>query len=217
MIIEESLELKIKEEINKRIKVASMYEKYETSFLQDLCNRHECMLKGQEHKMKTLDSCYRKVLDYINQDYPNDIIINNFDYIPYVCRLKDLLRYSIVIEYTGFTEKVKAIMKELTDVEIRMKQLKNRFREKDYKDIISWWRDNRNGTDDFVFEIQFHTPETYKNKQIRHYIYSITREYEKDINNISQSIRENLNKAVLLLYRDCVIPENVDAIANTEE
>ncbi len=193
------------------MKLAKKVEKVITPFLTSLANKYNGKLYGLDNKFKSEESALRKILSHIE----DDTVINkkNSAYLDEkVEDLKDYLRYTIVLDEKNFTDNVSKILQELKDNDYKLMDLKNRFNEIYYKDISSHYFDNKTIKIQFVFELQFHTEESLKAKEISHLLYEITREFQTDLDQISENIMENIYKAIRKLYNEVPIPTDIDKI-----
>ncbi len=200
--------LKIFNENMSRIK---KFEPNITNTLETIAKENEGIMVGLETKFKSFESTLRKIKSKIKDK--GALFLTAYIFERELINLKDLLRYTIVYEPAHFTQSVKNTLDELKKLNYSLKELKNRFEDEVYKDIITHYSiDDDSIKINFTFEVQFHTPETLKLKSISHHLYEITRQYEIKLNKIDKSIKDNILKALIELYKETEIPEGVSDI-----
>ncbi len=196
---------------NENISRIKKFEPDITSTLETITNENNGYMVGLETKFKSFESTLRKIKS--KKKDKGILILTPSFFERELINLKDLLRYTIVYEPAYFTPSVKNTLEKLKKLNFTLKELKNRFEDKIYKDIITHYSiDDDSIKINFTFEVQFHTPETLKFKSINHHLYEITRQYEIKLNKIDKSIKDNILKALIELYKDTEIPEDVSDI-----
>ena len=145
------LEEHTKTKAEELIKVFSKIEPQITNDLTNLAKRNGGRMEGLDFKLKTFESLNRKLItDGINTP------------------MNDVLRYTIIID-KEITSAVNTILKELKSKGYQVVKIKNTFREGQiYKGINT----NVKSPEGNIFEIQYHTSESFNVKQnINHMLY----------------------------------------------
>ncbi len=145
------LEEHTKTKAEELIKVFSKIEPQITNDLTNLAKRNGGRMEGLDFKLKTFESLNRKLItDGINTP------------------MNDVLRYTIIID-KEITSVVNTILKELKSKGYQVVKIKNTFREGQiYKGINT----NVKSPEGNIFEIQYHTSESFNVKQnINHILY----------------------------------------------
>ncbi|MEV4440680.1 hypothetical protein AB0K09_16965 [Streptomyces sp. NPDC049577] len=168
---EEHLELTAEE--NRR--VTSVWQRAETArgrldgVMHDIqrgtAESHGSKLEGLEYSLKGLDSLRRKVA--VAKDDGDSVEKT-------VSKVNDLNRYTLTFESETYTEGVKETYAQLREqgYEPVPGSEKNTWQDPVYKGVNTTWR---NSATDEKFELQFHTPESFKAKSENHGLYEISR------------------------------------------
>ena len=82
--------------------------------------------------------------------------------------IHDGIRYTFIFDPSSYVAGVRDTQKKLAEEGYRLRLLKPSWDDPDYKGINSRWRDPESG---LLFEIQFHTRESWEAKQATHDIY----------------------------------------------
>ena len=142
---------------------AEAHEKEVTLLFQSM-ESDSIHLIGLEHRLKTPESIARKVL--LNA---HDMEISLEEAVP---TIRDALRYTFCIECDEYTASVDAILKALTAKGYGIVKLRNTWGQSGYKGINT----NLMTPDGYVFETQFHTPDSFDAKEAKtHDLYEIIR------------------------------------------
>ncbi|MBY8886574.1 hypothetical protein K7472_17120 [Streptomyces sp. PTM05] len=118
-------------------------------------------LNGLEYRLKGEDSLKRKIATSM---------LENPELTPEegLARVKDSLRYTLEIPTDRYTDGVQQAVADLHARGFENVTFKNTWRSSGYKGINSTWRDPATGQ---VFEVQFHTPESFAAKMDGHALY----------------------------------------------
>ncbi|MEU7631258.1 hypothetical protein AB0C34_14900 [Nocardia sp. NPDC049220] len=116
---------------------------------------------GTDKRIKELGPYAERVERYII-DHPNCTMEEAASSPP------DLLRYTARIPSGRYTSGVNDIVSGLKSKNYKLFRWKNTWDSSGYKGVRSFWVDHRTGQ---VFEIQIHTPESYKAAVKEHHIY----------------------------------------------
>lgn len=166
-------------------------------------------------KFKSFESTFRKLKDIVSLEKISSNANEAEIFKNSLVSLKDLLRYTVVIKTNGFGFKTQNILNDLVKLNYNLITLKNRFYNDTYKDVLIHLAANINDFSEsrkFIFEIQFHTEKTLKYKNISHYLYEITRQYQEDLNNFNPIITDKINMTLKELYKDVKIPKDINLL-----
>ena len=202
--VQQSYENYLEKQVNIKMKYAFNEEPSITNMLNSLANANNGKLDGLNFRIKTKESVTRKIITQLEatNDYSNKAIKNE------VNNIKDYLRYTIVLDDNTYSKNVISILSELKCKNYKLIGYKNRFKDLFYKDIICHFISNAENNN-FKFEIQFHTKDSLRAKNITHYLYEIIREDKKiSIEKIIYQIRN----AMLEEYNSISEPNNTDII-----
>ena len=124
-------------------------------------------LTGLEHRLKSTESIARKLL--LNA---HDMEISLEEAVQ---TIHDALRYTFIIDIDRYTDGVDEILKALVSLGYGVKRLKNTWGNDGYKGINT----NLTTPDGYVFEVQFHTQDSFDAKEVKtHDLYEIVRSEE---------------------------------------
>jgi len=160
-------------------------------------------LEGLNYRLKEEDSLRRKVaIDLFNDVSPSPSVVDQ------LARIKDSIRYTLSTPAHAFTETVTAQMNALKSEGFVLNALKNTFDQPGYKGINTTWR----GPDGTVFEVQFHTPESFAAKMETHELY----EAQRVLPSTDVAGRARLAEQMNELFDSVAIPESVASIRKGE-
>ena len=131
-------------------------------------------LKGLEHRIKERDRIIDKIISD-SADYDGE-------FSDAASNIRDIIRFTFVIPDELYVKKIDECLHRLEELGYVVVEIKNSWKREDYKDINVRLR-ALNGVD--VFEIQFHTPISYRVK-------------EGD----DESSKENSTRILYNVYRD---------------
>ncbi|QQC89030.1 hypothetical protein [Streptomyces alfalfae] len=118
-------------------------------------------LNGLDYRLKGEESLKRKVATALLEDArltPEGALAN----------IKDSLRYTVEIRTKDYSHGVQQAVNDLRTRGFENVTFKNTWEGSGYKGINSTWRDPATGQ---VFEVQFHTPESFAAKMDTHVLY----------------------------------------------
>ncbi len=202
--MKEAYEKYLENQINIKMKYAFNEEPSITNTLNSLAIENNGKLEGLNFRIKTKESVTRKIISQLEaiNDYSNKTIKNEVD------NIKDYLRYTIVLDDNSYSKNVISILSALKSKKYKLIGYKNRFKDLFYKDIICHFVSNVQNNK-FKFEIQFHTKDSLRAKNITHHLYEIIRDDKKiSIEKIIYQIRN----AMLEEYNSINEPNNTDII-----
>jgi hypothetical protein len=120
---------------------------------------------GLDYRLKTDDSFKRKLATAI-ADNP-DLSISE-----HLADMKDSVRYTMRVDQDGYTAGVQHAVQTLRDQGYEPVKFKNTWGGDGYQGINSMWRDPSTG---HVFEVQFHTAQSFDAKMVTHELYEQAR------------------------------------------
>jgi hypothetical protein len=154
-------------------------------------------LNGLEYRLKGEDSLKRKVATALLEDArltPERALAN----------IKDSLRYTVEVPTRKYSHGVQQAVDELRGQGFENVTFKNTWEGSGYKGINSTWRDPSTGQ---IFEVQFHTPESFVAKMDTHALYEKGR-----LPGISRDEYAALQAAQNDLFDRVPVPHGVDSI-----
>lgn len=170
--------------------LAAEKEKEITPLLQSMENDSRKLI-GLEYRLKTPESTARKLL--LNA---HDMEISLEEAADTV---KDALRYTFCLADEAYTDGVDEILKVLDERGFTFDKVKNYWGSEGYKGINT----NPVTPDGFVFEIQFHTQDSYDAKEVKtHALYEIVRSEES-----SEAEKEEASAKQLEIFATVPVPE----------
>ena len=148
-----------------RLAKAKEVEPYVTTILKSI-ESEKAHLEGLEFRLKSLESLTRKI---ISDSHDMEVTLEEA-----AANIKDVLRYTFIIDEIDYTEITKKTLDTLTEQGYPVYAFKNFWAKEDfgYKGINS----QLNTPSGIIFELQFHTPESYNTKSVKtHKYYEIIR------------------------------------------
>jgi len=159
--------------------------------------------EGLESKLKSLDSLTRKIRNEYAELKADGIDIS-IDYI--TKSINDANRYTSILNEDTFVEQYHNIHNGLLNAGYKLIKTRNTFKmdQVSYKGINS----NYENADGVVFELQFHTSESFalKNGKL-HELYERYREIET-----TQERKEEIVREMIKLTSNLKVPKNIDKI-----
>ena len=192
-----NVEQHIRGEAQRLIDKASAIEPEITAFLMTM-ESEEVTLIGLDYRLKSIESLAGKIRRYmVNQEMSLQDAVNE---------MHDVLRYTFCIKDDQYTEKTLEVLQSLRERGYNLRWFANYWKERTYKGINTLVHFRRG--DDFIFEIQFHTPESFDTKENKtHSYYEIMR----SVTSTEEEIQEAREKSIELF--DAVpIPEGAEDI-----
>ncbi len=122
-------------------------------------------LTGLEHRLKTEDSFKEKLSNAIQEDPGRSVIAHIAD-------MKDSVRYTLQSAEGTYVQNVTRAIDSLLSDGYEPIKFKNSWGQPGYQGINSFWRDPETG---HIFEVQFHTPESFDAKMSTHPLYEEAR------------------------------------------
>lgn len=182
------------------IKIAKSKEKVITSDLLKAVKKGTGKLEGLNYRVKGLDSLERKLK---SKSLSKGISVNE-----YAKQVTDVLRYTNVSPAKNLVEDYFTIVESLNKKGYNMIEVTNTLDNKSYYRGINTLVKNKDG---FVFELQFHTPESLHIKEINHKLYE-----EQRLDKTSIQRKKELNEIMKKNADSIESPINIHLIKNIE-
>ena len=148
-----------------RLAIAKEVEPDVTAILKSI-EPEKAHLEGLEFRLKSLDSLTRKI---ISDSHDMEVTLEEA-----AANIKDVLRYTFIIDENDYTEITKKTLDTLTEKSYPVYTFKNFWAKDDfdYQGINC----QINSPSGIIFELQFHTQESYDTKSVKtHKYYEIIR------------------------------------------
>lgn len=159
-----------------------------TSFESD-----NCIVLGTENKLKSIERIAEKMISISNE--------KNITLEKASSKINDTLRYTLVIEPSDYTEKVLEVLLKFKNEGYAIVKAANTWDNDTYKGVNTFIK-APNGT---IFEIQFHTPDSYTVKDIETHMY-----YEIERNDYASETDKALANEIQKIYTSTIsIPDNI--------
>ena len=166
-----------------------------TPLLQKLSAQHLGRMRGLKHRLKTLSSAVRK-LTKEHKEHPA--------LSPNELKISDMLRYTIEISDTPPGHHVKAIhetLRALEAVGFKVVKVKNYWpRGDNYSGVNSVIK----SAEGFEWELQFHTPASYKEKSKSHVTYQLLRDRENPL-----TVRQKAFQKLAAPWEEIAVPQDI--------
>jgi hypothetical protein len=165
--------LDIPQAVSNFLKRAEEVECTITPFLQNIAESCGGRLEGLEHRFKSKESLERKIRAKLKtlekQSYIHASTTGSGEAANILDSIADALRYTVIIPFEHYCEVTLNTRKKLQEQGHTFVKLKNYWADGDmYQGINDEYRNDRF---DFVFEVQYHTPESFELKSFSHKLY----------------------------------------------
>lgn len=170
-----------------------------TSALKDAVSTTDAHLEGLDHRIKGKSSLIRKLA---TKSKAKGLTVEE-----YAGKVTDVLRYTSVSGVDSFTDNYFRIIDSLKEKGYNEIEVRNTLKDRDaeYREINTLIQT----ADGYVFELQYHTPESLKIKEINHKLYEEERRAgtsKKRILELQKEMRHNASKID--------VPKNVQQIGD---
>ncbi len=156
---------------------------------------HEMELTGLENRIKGEDSLTRKIISRARE--------NNIKLMTAADGIGDVLRYTFTCSIEDYSQAVPATIERLQQEGYKVQKFRNAWGGKFYQGINVQFR----SPEGVRFEMQFHTPQSYRIKQASHEVYEIRRNPSSTAAEVEQAIADSLAYNALV-----VVPEGASEI-----
>ncbi|MGV7204143.1 XopAD/skwp family type III secretion system effector [Xanthomonas citri] len=184
---------------------ARQMEPQVTDMLQNIAGRHGGQLAGTQHQLKSLSS--------LKQKLTQRMALKKQTLEEAAAGVNDALRYSVVLEPQGFTAGLRAVLAALDDQGHARVKLTNQFTE--YPPVFKAINVTLRSPEGALWEIQFHTPETFALKERFHDLYKHA--HALALGGASRSEQRKLQAPALEAFKRVASPPGCEEIDDWQE
>ncbi|MEQ7777603.1 XopAD/skwp family type III secretion system effector, partial [Xanthomonas sp. WHRI 8356] len=184
---------------------ARQMEPQVTDMLQRIAARHGGQLAGTQHQLKSYGSLQEKL--------KQRVALKKQTLEEAAAGVNDALRYSVVLEPQDFTAGLRATLAALDDQGHARVKLTNQFT--DYPPVFKAINVTLRSPDGALWEIQFHTPETFALKERFHDLYK--RAHALAVGGASRAEQRTLQAPALEAFKRVASPPGCEEIDNWQE
>lgn len=155
-------------------------------------------LVGLEDRVKFADSLKGKVSTQVMRDglSVDEVLVD----------INDSVRYTVQAPAASYSRTVDSVMADMRSQGMELVRFKNTWGSDGYKGINTTWRDPSTGT---LFELQFHTPESFHVKTVSHDIYERLR-----LPSLAQDVRDLLSAENAKVFAGLRAPDGAVEISH---
>src|SRR5262249_4817925 len=158
---------------------------------------------GVEHRVKDVEALRRKLADRLRVDNGSPVPDPDADgagqrVLTLLAEQGDTLRYTLVIDDRRYASAVSDAAARLDDAAMSLTSFRNTWRGMRYRGINTTWTDPATGV---RFEVQFHTPATWRATVLTHPWYEIYRRPDTP-----PTVREELETRIAAVYAEAPLP-----------
>ncbi|WP_460198945.1 XopAD/skwp family type III secretion system effector [Xanthomonas campestris pv. passiflorae] len=184
---------------------ARQMEPQVTDMLQRIAARHGGQLAGTQHQLKSYGSLQEKLKQLV--------ALKKQTLEEAAAGVNDALRYSVVLEPQDFTVGLRATLAALDDQGHARVKLTNQFT--DYPPVFKAINVTLRSPEGALWEIQFHTPETFALKERFHDLYK--RAHALAVGGASRAEQRTLQAPALEAFKRVASPPGCEKIDNWPE
>ncbi|MDH4909949.1 hypothetical protein MN091_20800 [Xanthomonas euvesicatoria] len=184
---------------------ARQMEPQVTDMLQRIAARHGGQLAGTQHQLKSYGSLQEKLMQRM--------ALKKQSLEEAAVGVNDALRYSVVLEPQDFTAGLRATLAALDDQGHARVKLTNQFT--DYPPVFKAINVTLRSPEGALWEIQFHTPETFALKERFHDLYK--RAHALAVGGASRAEQRALQAPALEAFKRVASPPGCEEIDNWQE
>ncbi|QBH05496.1 hypothetical protein EYC57_22095 [Xanthomonas oryzae] len=184
---------------------ARQMEPQVTDMLQNIAARHGGQLAGTQHQLKSYSSLQEKL--------KQRVALKKQSLEEAAASVNDALRYSVVLEPQGFTAGLRAVLAALDDQGHARVKLTNQFTE--YPPSFKAINLTLRSPEGALWEIQFHTPETFALKERFHDLYKRT--HALALGGASRAEQRKLQAPALEAFKRVASPPGCEEIDDWQE
>jgi hypothetical protein len=167
-----------------------------TQTLSQAARQAQAQLAGLRYRLKEVDSLKRKLAtQQARTGRPLPLLLID---------VHDTLRYTVVFEDQWYTQGVTELTGRLERYGFHSQRIRNRWQSARYRGVNTRWLDPASGT---AFEVQFHTPSSWRITEATHPIYEQSR-----LPDISPSRKAELERQMAEAYRAAPLPPGVERL-----
>lgn len=168
-----------------------------TDDMTDLASRNRGEMEGLDYRLKGEDSLKRKVATELLED-------EYLDPADAVARMKDSVRYTMRFDGGDYSPSADAVMQQMSDRGYEQVSIKNTWGGDGYQGINSAWKHPETGQ---VFELQFHTKESFDAKMKAHDLYE-----EARLPGTTPERQRELNEQMSEIFKAVPRPEGASSV-----
>ncbi|MEV4921732.1 hypothetical protein [Streptomyces roseoverticillatus] len=173
---------------------------------QETAQSHGGKLEGLQYSLKDVESFRRKAAAAVEE--------KNVPVEKTARKVNDLNRYTLTFEPDSYTEGVERTYERLREQGYEPTAEKNTWQDPVYKGVNTTWRHTQS---EEKFELQFHTPDSFKAKMENHELYEISRsndidELAKGDEELAKSYLDAANHLQNERYKNVRIPPGQERI-----
>ncbi|WP_153065008.1 XopAD/skwp family type III secretion system effector [Xanthomonas arboricola] len=184
---------------------ARQMEPQVTDMLQRIAARHGGQLAGTQHQLKSYGSLQEKL--------KQRVALKKQSLDEAAARVNDALRYSVVLEPQDFTTGLRATLAALDDQGHARVKMTNQFT--NYLPVFKAINVTLRSPEGALWEIQFHTPETFALKERFHDLYKRT--HALAVGGASRAEQRTLQAPALEAFKRVASPPGCEEIDNWQE
>ncbi|CAD7729990.1 hypothetical protein LMG31884_44240 [Xanthomonas hydrangeae] len=184
---------------------ARQMEPQVTDMLKRVAARHGGQLAGTQHQLKSYGSLQEKL--------KQRVVLKKQTLEEAAAGVNDALRYSVVLQPQDFTAGLRAVLAALDDQGHARVKLTNQFT--DYPPSFKAINVTLRSPDDALWEIQFHTPETFELKERFHDLYKRT--HALALGGASRAEQRKLQEPALEAFKRVASPPGCEEIDDWQE
>ncbi|WDM67251.1 MULTISPECIES: XopAD/skwp family type III secretion system effector [Xanthomonas] len=184
---------------------ARQMEPQVTDMLRHIAERHGGQLAGTQHQLKSFGSLKEKLTQRI--------AVKKQTLEEAVAGVNDALRYSVVLEPQDFTAGLRAVLAALDNQGHARIKLTNQFTK--YPPIFKAINVTLRNPEGALWEIQFHTPETFELKEQFHDLYK--RSHALALGGASRSEQRELQAPAVEAFKRVASPPECEQIDDWQE
>ncbi len=184
---------------------ARQMEPQVTDMLQNIAARHAGQLAGTQHQLKSYSSLQEKL--------KQRVALKKQSLEEASASVNDALRYSVVLEPHGFTAGLRAVLAALDDQGHARVKLTNQFTA--YPPSFKAINVTLRSPEGALWEIQFHTPETFALKERFHDLYKHT--HALALGGASRAEQRKLQAPALEAFKRVASPPGCEEIDDWQE
>lgn len=182
------------------IEKAKKQDKIVTPIMKEIVDTGTGHLEGIDFRIKGLDSLSRKIKE--------KSVKKGISMEEYSNKVTDILRYTNVSEPSKLSNDYFKIVEGLKNKGYNVIEVTNSFGTPGYKGINTLVK----SPDGYIFELQYHTPESFRIKELNHKLYE---EFRLDSTNLSR--KKELAKMMNDIFNKVKLPRDIDRIRNKRE
>ena len=200
--------LQIKLKVSELLEIASKNEPHITEDLMVIAKENTSALVGLENRFKSENSLYRKLNDRLSiQDFSSFRFAEVLD--DFAKNINDILRYTMDFKFESYTSDCLKTLQMLEEKNYQIKKIWNAWLtfqtrlDLGYRGVNTTLINPRRQ----IFELQFHTSESYTAKEANHFLYEQMR-----LQTTNKESRKRLRQTQIENVANLKFPQNIESI-----